>query len=85
MTDFDPQNRDENVDYYTAKLDDLVKKFSGLTAQLASTSSRIWLYGLLNSAGSFFRGFDADGEGRKTSKLFTFSHDGVEVSQSFFN
>ncbi len=31
-SDFDPQNRDENVDYYIAKLDDLVKKFSGLTA-----------------------------------------------------
>jgi DNA polymerase I len=31
-SDFDPQNRDENVDYYVAKLDDLVKKFSGLTA-----------------------------------------------------
>jgi DNA polymerase, archaea type len=31
-TDFDPQNRDENVDYYVAKLDDLVKKFSSLTA-----------------------------------------------------
>jgi DNA polymerase, archaea type len=30
-TDFDPQNRDENVDYYIAKLDDLVKKFSSLT------------------------------------------------------
>src|SRR5213593_3556298 len=29
-TDFDPQNRDENIDYYIAKLDDLVKKFSGL-------------------------------------------------------
>src|SRR5215471_16765079 len=28
--DFDPENRDENVDYYVAKLDDLVKKFSGL-------------------------------------------------------
>jgi DNA polymerase elongation subunit (family B) len=26
-SDFDPQNRDENVDYYVAKLDDLVKKF----------------------------------------------------------
>ena len=42
-SDFDPQNRDENVDYYVAKLDDLVKKFSGLTAtasaqlRLAST------------------------------------------------
>jgi DNA polymerase I len=28
---FDPENRDENVDYYIAKLDDLMKKFSGLT------------------------------------------------------
>jgi DNA polymerase elongation subunit (family B) len=31
-SEFDPQNRDENVDYYAAKLDELVKKFSGLTA-----------------------------------------------------
>jgi DNA polymerase elongation subunit (family B) len=30
-SDFDPQNRDENVDYYVAKLDDLVKKFTGLS------------------------------------------------------
>jgi DNA polymerase elongation subunit (family B) len=30
-SDFDPQNRDENVDYYIAKLDDLVKKFSSIT------------------------------------------------------
>ena len=30
--EFDPQNRDENVDYYVAKLDDLVKNFSNLTA-----------------------------------------------------
>jgi DNA polymerase elongation subunit (family B) len=29
-SDFDPQNRDENVDYYVAKLDDLMKKFSSL-------------------------------------------------------
>jgi DNA polymerase elongation subunit (family B) len=29
--EFDPQNRDENVNYYVAKLDDLVKKFSNLT------------------------------------------------------
>src|SRR6266446_5834129 len=29
-SDFDPQNRDENVDYYVAKLHDLVKKFGGL-------------------------------------------------------
>jgi DNA polymerase, archaea type len=31
-SEFNPQNRDENVDYYVAKLDELVKKFSGLTA-----------------------------------------------------
>jgi DNA polymerase, archaea type len=31
-TEFDPENRDENVDYYIAKLDDLVRKFSSLTA-----------------------------------------------------
>jgi len=31
-TDFDPQNRDENVDYYVRKLEELVKKFSDLTA-----------------------------------------------------
>jgi DNA polymerase, archaea type len=31
-SEFDPQNRDENVDYYVAKLDELVKKFSGLSA-----------------------------------------------------
>jgi DNA polymerase elongation subunit (family B) len=30
-SEFDPENRDENVDYYAAKLDDLVKKFSTLT------------------------------------------------------
>jgi DNA polymerase, archaea type len=29
--EFDPQNRDENVDYYVAKLDELAKKFRGLT------------------------------------------------------
>src|SRR5438046_1646213 len=29
-SDFDPQNRDENVDYYVAKLDDLMQKFGGL-------------------------------------------------------
>jgi len=29
-TDFDPENRDENVEYYIAKLEDLVKKFSSL-------------------------------------------------------
>jgi DNA polymerase elongation subunit (family B) len=35
-TDFDPQDRDENTDYYVAKLDDLVKKFSGITAETSS-------------------------------------------------
>jgi DNA polymerase, archaea type len=30
-SEFDPENRDENVDYYVAKLDELVKKFSALT------------------------------------------------------
>src|SRR5438045_6954082 len=34
--EFDPQNRDENVDYYIAKLDDLVKKFSDITATAAA-------------------------------------------------
>jgi DNA polymerase elongation subunit (family B) len=29
-TEFNPENRDENVDYYLAKLDDLMKKFSNL-------------------------------------------------------
>ncbi len=29
-SDFDPQNRDENVDYYIAKLDELMKKFGGM-------------------------------------------------------
>jgi DNA polymerase elongation subunit (family B) len=31
-SDFDPQNRDENVDYYVAKLDELMKKFANVTA-----------------------------------------------------
>jgi len=35
-TEFDPENRDENVDYYVAKLDELVKKFGGI-AVLASS------------------------------------------------
>jgi DNA polymerase I len=30
-SEFDSENRDENVDYYVAKLDELVKKFRGLT------------------------------------------------------
>jgi DNA polymerase elongation subunit (family B) len=32
-TNFDPENRDENIDYYIAKLDDLVKKFRTLLPQ----------------------------------------------------
>jgi DNA polymerase I len=31
-SEFDPENRDENVDYYVAKLDDLVKKFTNVSA-----------------------------------------------------
>src|SRR6476660_911920 len=30
-SEFDPQNPDENIDYYVAKLDDLVKKFANLS------------------------------------------------------
>jgi DNA polymerase elongation subunit (family B) len=37
---FDPENRDENVDYYTAKLDDLVKKFSGLTTTASAPKQK---------------------------------------------
>ncbi|HEX7516237.1 MAG TPA: DNA polymerase domain-containing protein [Chthoniobacterales bacterium] len=33
---FDPQNRDENIDYYVAKLDELVKKFAGVTTDASS-------------------------------------------------
>src|SRR6476469_2156264 len=32
-SDFDPQNRDENVDHYVAKLDELVKKFASFSPQ----------------------------------------------------
>ncbi len=34
VSDFDPQDRDENVDYYIAKLDELVKKFGGITSEV---------------------------------------------------
>src|SRR6266508_1207742 len=34
-SEFDPQNRDENVDYYVAKLDDLMKKFGSVTATVS--------------------------------------------------
>jgi DNA polymerase elongation subunit (family B) len=36
-SDFDADNRDENIDYYVAKLDELMKKFSGLIAAIDST------------------------------------------------
>ena len=39
VTDFDPRNRDENTDYYIAKLDDLVKKFAGVTAPTTTSRS----------------------------------------------
>src|SRR5437868_9261804 len=39
-SDFDPENRDENVDYYVAKLDDLMKKFGGLTVAAGSTAKQ---------------------------------------------
>jgi hypothetical protein len=35
VSEFDPQNRDENVDYYISKLDDLVKKFGKATATVS--------------------------------------------------
>src|SRR5881398_3551988 len=37
---FDPQNRDENVDYYVAKLDELVKKFAGLMTTTGSIAKQ---------------------------------------------
>lgn len=35
-SEYDPQNRDENVEYYIGKLDDLVKKFGGMTAEASA-------------------------------------------------
>ncbi len=35
-SEFDPQNRDENVDYYVTKLDELVKKFGGITSSASA-------------------------------------------------
>ena len=40
-SNFDPQNRDENVDYYVAKLDELMKKFGGLTEKTATTQATL--------------------------------------------
>src|SRR5213082_3554328 len=39
-SEFDPQNRDENVDYYVAKLDELMKKFSGLMTTTGSIATQ---------------------------------------------
>jgi DNA polymerase elongation subunit (family B) len=39
-SEFDPQNRDENIDYYVAKLDELMKKFGGLAAAAGSTAKQ---------------------------------------------
>jgi DNA polymerase I len=39
-SEFDPENRDENVDYYAAKLDELMKKFGGLAAAAGSTAKQ---------------------------------------------
>ncbi len=37
-SEFDPRNRDENIDYYIAKLDDLVKKFSSMIPAAEQTT-----------------------------------------------
>jgi DNA polymerase I len=39
-SEFDPENRDENVDYYAAKLDELMKKFGELAAAAGSTAKQ---------------------------------------------
>ena len=39
-SEFDPQNRDENIDYYVAKLDELMKKFGGLAAAAGLTAKQ---------------------------------------------
>jgi DNA polymerase, archaea type len=40
VADFDPEARDENTDYYIAKLGDLVKKFAGVTAVAAPSAKQ---------------------------------------------
>ncbi len=37
VTDFDPQNRDENIDYYVAKLGELMKKFANVGTPASSS------------------------------------------------
>src|SRR5256886_360841 len=39
-SDFDPQNRDENIDHYVAKLKELAKKFAGLITATGSTAKQ---------------------------------------------
>jgi len=39
-SDFDPQNRDENIDYYVAKLDELVRKFGGLATAAEGSAAK---------------------------------------------
>jgi DNA polymerase elongation subunit (family B) len=39
-SDFDPQNRDDNVDYYVGKLGELVKKFGAVSAGAAKTDPK---------------------------------------------
>ena len=39
-SDFDPQNRDENVDYYVGKLGELLKKFGGVSAGAVNADSK---------------------------------------------
>ena len=39
-SDFDPQNRDENVDYYVGKLGELVKKFGGVAKSSAKSDTQ---------------------------------------------
>jgi DNA polymerase I len=40
-SDFDPNNRDENVDYYVAKLDELVKKFGSVVPAAEQQSLKL--------------------------------------------
>ena len=39
-SEFDPQNRDENIDYYVGKLAELMKKFGGIAADASSAKQQ---------------------------------------------
>lgn len=39
-SDFDPQNRDENIDYYVGKLAELTKKFGGIASDASSAKQQ---------------------------------------------